>query len=483
MALQQRIPELLQYIKDNDSFTSHNVKALDMYEGNLATHVLDVLKSTLNDNYYNRIKHRVIPINVLRKIIDKLSKVYLNNPIRTDAKYQDFIDDYSSWIKINERMNIADEYANLFKGYALEPYAHNGKPKLRVIPYDRFLVKSEDSIDPLNPTTFIKFMGKRQKMNGRGKTTANVYHAYTKDEFISFDSDGDVIAEDMEGNDGVNPIGRIPFVYGNRSRIDLIPQIDTDLLQMSVLIPVVLTDISGAAFFQCFSVIYTIDVDEANLSMSPNALWNLKSDAKSDKTPSLGTVKPEVDTDKILQMTASIMAFWLEAKNIKVGSIGNLNVDNASSGIAKMIDEMDTFEVRKTSIKFFENEEQELWSLLKDMNNYWVKSNQIKYGLIGDDFDPMIEFDEPKPYISRSEELNMLVTELNNGLVTKERAIKQLYPDLPQEEIDELLKDDYIESGENYGQDESKDSSVESSTGKVQEMGSFASSGEDEEVN
>jgi len=469
MALQQRIPELLQYIKDNSSFTEHNCKALDIYEGNLSPYVLDILKNTLSDNYYQRIKHRLIPINALRKIIDKLSKVYVNEPIRTDAKYQQFIDDYSKWIHVNERMNVADEYANLCKGYALEPYVHNGKPRLRTIPYDRFLVKSEDAIDPLNPTTFIKFMGKRNKINGRGKTSANVYHAYTADEFISFDSDSEVIYEDMQGNDGVNPIGRIPFVYGNRSRLNLVPQIDTDLLQLSMLIPVILTDTSGAAFFQCFSVIYTIDVDEANLVMSPNALWNLKSDAKSDKTPSLGIIKPEVDTEKMLQMTASLLSFWLETKNIKVGSIGNLSVENAASGIAKMIDEMDTFEVRKTSIKFFENEEQELWSLLKDMNNYWVKSSQIQYSIVGDEFDPMIEFDEPKPYVSRQEELNMLITELNNGLVTKERAIKQLYPDLPQEEVDLLLQEDTIEIGE---EDEGKVTSPKASSGEIQEVGS-----------
>jgi hypothetical protein len=471
MALKDQIPAILQYIKDNGAFTDHNATALDIYEGNLKPYVLDIMQRTLSDNYFQKIKHRALPINILRKVVDKLSKVYLNDPIRTDANYQQFIDDYSYWLRLNERMNVADEYANLFKGYALEPFVHNGQPKLRVIPYDRFLVMSEDSVDPMTPTMFIKFMGEVQKMDGRGKRKANKYHAYTAEEFISFDSDGDIIYEDMEGNDGVNPIGRVPFVYGNRSRINLIPQPDTDVIQLTKIIPVMLTDLSGAVLFQCFSIIYGVDIDSANLVMSPNAYWDLKSDPKSDKTPQVGTIKPEADIERVLQFIASTLAFWLETKGVRVGSIGNLSVDSAASGIAKIIDEMDSFEIRKQNIKFFKNEEYELWSLLKDMNNYWVRSNQIQYGLIGDDFDPTIEFDEPKPMISRADELNMVIIELNNGLITKEKAIKRLYPDATPEEIKELLDDDIEEAVIVTNQDmtEDEDDSLEGQTSSSEE--------------
>lgn len=448
MTLRKRIPDVLAHIKANSEFTSHNACMLEIYEGNLKPYVLAVLQKTLSDNYFQKIKDRTIPINILRRVIDKLSKVYATSPQRTDANYQQFMDDYTKWLKLDERMGVADEYANMFKGYALEPYVHLGKPRLRVIPYDRFMVMSEDKVDPLNPTVFIKFMGKYTKYNGRGKKDCNYYYLYTDEEFLVVDADGDIVESEMGDTNGTNPVGRIPFIYGNRSRIDLIPQPDTDILQMTKMIPVILSDLSGVLMFSCFSIIYGIDIDSENMTMSPNAFWNFKSDPKSEKTPSIGTIKPDADIDVGVNFLASTFAFWLETKGVRVGSIGQLDQGNASSGIAKIIDEMDTFEIRKTNIQFFKNDESNLWILLKDMNNYWVKTKQLAYGIIGDNFEPSIEFDEPKPQVNRVEEVNLVVTQMQAGLLTKEIGLTQLYPDWTQEQLDAALKENVIEIAE-----------------------------------
>lgn len=439
MSLKNQIPEILRYIADHNAFIEHNKCVIDIYEGNLAPYVLDVLKSTLSKNYYDQIKGRVLPINILKRVNDKLSKVYATDVIREDAKNQKFIDDYSKLLKINQSMSVADEYSNLFKGYLLEPYLYNGVPQLRVIPYDRFLVMSDDKTDPTRMTMVIKFMGERKKKDIFGRTSIrNKYYVYTKDEFLAIDSDGEVIGEDMVENNGINPLGRIPFVYGNRSRLCLVPKQDTDILAITKMIPVLLTDLSGALMFSVFSIIYGIDIDQANLVMSPNAYWDLKSDPKSDKTPSIGTIKPDADIDKALNYIYQVFSLWLESKGVRIGSIGTLNSGNLQSGVSKIIDEMDTFEVRKINIKFFENEEQELWSLLKDMNNYWVKSGQFKYKLV-DNLDLRIEFDDPKPIQSDKEILDILLLQLDKGLISKEEVLKQFYPNWKEDKIYKML--------------------------------------------
>ena len=136
--LKERVSELITYISEYSYFTERNEEALEIYEGDLLNRVLYILKQTLSDQYYSRIKDRVIPINFMPKIINKMSQTYSIEPLRTCSN-QSFVDDYSKWMAINAEMSLADEYSNLHKGYALEPFIDaKGKPTLRALPFNRF---------------------------------------------------------------------------------------------------------------------------------------------------------------------------------------------------------------------------------------------------------------------------------------------------------------------------------------------------------
>lgn len=457
--IELRIKFYLAYIAKHQAFTDCNEEKLDIYEGNLMPYVSEVLKNTLSDNYYQKIKDRILPINVLTRIIDKLSKVYINEPSRTDEKYQEFIEEMEQELEINLIMSMADEYSNLFKGYAIEPF-FDGRPGLRVIPYDRFIVIGRDKKNPLRVTDFIKYMG----------TYDNVchYHAYTDTEFIPFNSKGEIIKEDLEGNDGVNPVDRIPFVYGNRSRQSIVPTQDTDITQLTKMIPVILTDLSGAIMFQCFSMIYGIDVNFENLVMSPNAFLDIKSDAGSDNKPQIGTLKPEADVDKVLTFIKNTFAFWLETKGVRIGSLNTMDAQSVGSGISKIIDEMDVYEIKKKQITFFKNEEQDLWDLLKVMNNHWVKTEPTYQGkMVGDDFDPTIVFDEPKPEISKREQVEVEIMEIDAKLKPRFIAMQEINPDLSEEELEEWEK--MIEEQGKTEQIDNKEESIDLGKGNIQD--------------
>jgi len=299
-SLTARIDELTDYINCNASYLENNKEALEIYEGDLMDRVLHILQKTLSEDYYNKIRERVIPINFLPRIIDKMAQVYSKAPKRTCEKEQSFIDDYTKWLDVNAEMSLADEYANLMKGYALEPFINSdGKPSIRAIPFDSFLVKSDDNNDRKNPTVFIKFMGTYLKEcerevghDGKTETTFEdvlYYIAYTNDEIMAFDIEGDHLKGVTEDTFGENPIGRIPFVYGNRSKQRLLPQQDTDIVQMIKMFPVLFSDLGGAVMFQCFTIMYGVDIDTTDLKMSPNAFWDLKSDKSRNGTVQVGT--------------------------------------------------------------------------------------------------------------------------------------------------------------------------------------------------
>lgn len=440
--LTDRIDVLFEYIKKNTNYLEHNAEAFDIYSGNLKPYVEKIMKESLSENYFNQIKSRIMPINILKRLIDKTSKVYCSPPIRK-SNLQEFIDYYSQELDIDNSMNAADEFSNMFKSYALEPYIHENKPCLRVLPSDRFLVYSDDPVDPLRVTVFIKIMGNRLVYNSKtGKNEVrNVYYFYTDEEFLALDSKKELYKSVMIDNQGLNPYGVIPFFYGNRSKYELLPIQDTDLISMVKLFPVILSDLGGAILFQCFSIIYGIDLDFENLTISPNSLWSFKSDRISQKDPQIGTIKPEADIDKVMSFVKETLAIWIESRGIKAGSIANMDAQNLASGIAKIIDEMDTYELRMTAMQWFKKEEYSFWKLMQVMHNKWIEFGLLKnQGLYTGELTFSIEFDEPKPYMSKTEQLDLLEREYKLGTIDFEYMVKELHPDWEQEQVDEIIE-------------------------------------------
>lgn len=440
--LRDRRKEIIDYVKANADFLNTNNEALNIYEGNLLPYIDKILQSSLSANYYNSIKDRVLPINILQRFIDKVSATYSKSPSRTsdDAREQEFVDFYKEALDIDQSGYIADAYSNLFKGFAWEPYVDkNGKPAIRELPFNSFIVMSDSAVNPEEETIFIKLMGKKGD-----NEDSMLLHVYTNEEFDAFYLNGAEASEYLIENQGINVIGTIPFVYGKRQKNRLLPVLDSDMLKIAKAIPVMLTDAAGAQMFQCFSILYGVDVNFDNARMSPNVIWSLKSDRESDKNPQVGTIKPEADTQKVIDFVMTIFTLWLETKGVRVGSMGQISGTNAASGIAKIIDELDVYEIIKKQQEWFEKDESELWNLkLPKIHNYWIKSGMVNPskvpGLMPDELNIEVEFEDPKPLKSRMEEINEIKAEIELGTMTMEQAIKLLHPEYDDSKIEETL--------------------------------------------
>lgn len=450
--LKDQIPTLLSHINKHADYLDNNAKLLDIYEGNLVEYIQKDLQASLSSDYYNKIKERIIPINILQRLVDKMAKAYATEPSRSliveNKDDQELLDYYEDILCINNKGNDADEFSHLFKGYAWEPFVDDGVPMLRTIPYDKFLPYSNSNNNPEKVTVFIKSIGERtvrvidkRSRDGFREEMRPIYYAYSNDEFVAFDSFGEEYERAYLENDGINPIGVIPFIYGSRAKGKLIPTQDSDIFRMSKVIPVMLSDISGAILFQCFSIIWGVDLDMENAPMSPNALWSLKSDADSDKTPQIGTIKPEADIDKVMTFILNTFALWLETKGIKVGSIGDTQGAMSASGISKIIDEADTTELRKKAISHLKKEEEKLWQLIKKMHNHWVVTGEIT-GMVqfSESFEVAVVFDEPKPMVDRDKFVRTIDFEVSKGYMDPETAIRELYPDLDNAAVKKRLE-------------------------------------------
>jgi hypothetical protein len=461
MSLRDQIPELIEYINSKEDLLHFNKKLFDILEGELKKYVEQSLEGQLSDQTYSQIKHRIAPINVLQRIVDKLSRIYQQNPSRVvvsdeekEAKSDsELLAWYEKNFRINFKMNAANEFFNGFRNCLVQPYVFEGKPKLRSIPNDRFLVYSSNKIEPTEPTHVILIQGSKQIpiIGENGKDTGQfedvtIYHVYTDEEFLIFNSKGDVETADMiaiENEEGVNPFGKIPFVYINKSNNLLIPKPDQDGLQMGIVIPVLLSDLNGAVMFQSFSIIYGIDVDDKDIKFSPNAFWSFKTGGDGEKRPEVNTIKPEVDIDQVLGLIKSEFVFWLETKGIKAGNVGNVNGENFASGIAKIMDEMDTAEDRQKQTKVFGDAEERLWNLISEnMHPYWVTTNQIdNKTLFSADFRVLTNYAPQIPMHSRGKAVEDVQKEIVAGLTTRELGLKTLNPHLNDKQIEELMEE------------------------------------------
>lgn len=440
--------EIIEQIQKNKHRIEENLDLFEIFEGQLLNHVDEALRCQLSPQSYEQARHRIAPINVLRRIIDKLSKIYQQSPTRTvmDGSERDaeLLAWYEEKLGVNEVFNQSNEFANLQKNNIIEIFLDGNMPKIRSIPAQHFWPYSVNKVDPTEPTHFAIF--DTDKCFDKNGQMQDLLRIYSDEMFVIVDSEGDIVRSEMQamGNpEGINPVGKLPFTYVNTSANLLVPLPDTDTKAMSVLIPILLTDLNHAVQFQSFSMIYGVDIDVKDIKRAPNAFLDLKSDPASDKTPQIGSIKPQVDIDQVLGLVASEFSLWLNTRGIKPGSIGQLNRDNFASGVSKMIDEMDVSEHRQKQVTLYENVEADFWDrLLHHYHPFWVANGMVENRqLFSPDARVQTNFQQQVPMLRRGDIIKELEAEIMAGFTTKKRAIKVLNPHLTEDEIEELIRD------------------------------------------
>lgn len=439
------IPDLIDHIKKNKENIELNSSLINISNGALLPYIEKSLQEELNPRSYEISKNRIPPINIIQKLQLKLSKVYGEEPTRESSENDidsELLDHYSLSWDLNTNLQYANELLVINKYCALEPYMVSGLPSLRVLSTKDFIVYSDSLIQPNEMTVFIKFSGSHMVMNERGDPEQKaIFTAYSEDEFVIFNENGTVLESD------INPHGVIPFIYIRTNTNELIPTPDSDMFPMATLIPRLLTDLNYAILFGCRSQVVGIDVEVDNLEFSPDSMWLLSSVEGQDKSPSLSTIKSDVDVDKVLSLINEQLGMFLDSKGIKAGSIGKATIEGAVSGISKLIDESDATAVNRKYKKIFQNTERNLWKLLKDLHNTWVNNGESEEKRnLSSDFRPIVELKDSKIIPNNKEILEELKLKQELGLFTIRDGLKKLNPNLTEEELQQKIDEITSES-------------------------------------
>lgn len=452
-------------VEAHSEYLQFNKMLLDIYDDNIGKYVIDDLEKQLSPQAFQQAKKRLSPINILPKVIDKLTNIFQTPVTRevlegnnTDKEIFDF---YSSLMRVNEKMDMSNELLNLCKSTLIYPTVNENVPELQIIENDKFIVYAANPMMPHVITHVIILAGTHGGVN--------IYWVWEKDKFYIVDSDRKLRRDIMamfENEDGVNPIGRLPFVYCSSSPRQLMPKQDRDMIDIVKLIPTMMTDLNLAAMFQCFSIIYTVDVKQKDLKFSPNAVWDLKSNPESEKSPQIGAIKPNVDYDQVMNIIETQLSLWLGTKGIKASTMGGLDKDNFASGISKMIDQMDTFEARQKQITKYTQVEKEMWDLILNyMHPYWSKNKMVSQtGIFSSNAFISTSFKVPLPPQTRGEVVKDVRDEYAARFTTKIRALKKINPEMTEKQIEELnqeIEDEFPAVEVDDGFQEVEDGSTE----------------------
>lgn len=432
------IVDILKEVKNKSSQLEYEEKIFNILEGDIGTYLKQEFEKQLNYKASQEIEQRACPINVLRKIIDKLSKLYSSQVVRTtpNPTDQELMDSYS----VDEYFSEANVAFNAFKRAGIEIYYNEAEREIefRNIPTNLYIPYCASEIEVTDMTHFIKFFKDK-------------FYIYSDEELICVSKDGEQLPTPTNG---VNEYGIIPFAYISRSKYKVMPISDSDLYQMSLLFPVLLSDLNFSIKYMTNPIVYGVDLDTENLERNPNVFWSFKSLADG-KTPSVGSITPTADIQGILANIKEQMSFWLETKNIKANAIGITSGDNASSGLALMIRNIDTTEDRKQQITYFRELECDFWERLAKIHNYLADIGAIdERRKFSSEFEVHVKYADQKPIEDRAQIVARLKEELAAGLISRKMAIQELNPDYDDEMVDELLIeiDNEMFSGNNQSQ-------------------------------
>jgi hypothetical protein len=460
--LAELIPDIIEHYNKNIDYLEFNRRLYRVLEGQVKTEIEDSLrKEILSKSALNRALQRIPSLNVLKKATDKLSRVYIEKPLRLadNDTDKDILKNISQESSLDSTMMEANRIYNAQHTFAIEPYVKDGKHAFRVLAAHQFLPFSDDVVDPTSPTVFIKLMGQEYKnyattVDQEGNKNPNpddirlvdILWLYSDTEFLIVDSSGSIRQDKMQmlGNpDGVNPFGKIPFVIGNKSKFELIPFPNQGGLDISILIPKLLTDLNYAAQFMSHSIIWTKNADLSGQEVNPDTIVNLGDTTEANGDPDIGTINPTVDITNTIKLIEFELASYLSTIGIKSAIQSG---QEAGAGVSKAIDEGDITAEYKVQTEFFKGIEYKLWDLMEYIQTVWVAEGRIAEGerrIFSDTFlDTLrVHFKEIKVLKTHQQMLDEIKVALELKLMSRRQALRELKPELTEDQITSIIEE------------------------------------------
>lgn len=432
---------------------------------------------------------RLAPVNLLKKIVNGLAAVYRRPPVRVagDANDQALMDFYVQELCMNELMQKANRYLVLSSNTVIytRPYVSKDGGfclKSQVIPnylysvvpnpfdkckFDAVIFSAFVEEGRINPSANLPAAtGVESYSKERGFKTspqdlvdsseketalnAEQYLFWSDQEHITTNASGNRFTEEGKGEEQfINPIGRMPIVTLARDRDnEAWATQGEDMIDLTMAIQLGWSDILTVAKHQGFGILNIVSEEEPKkLTIGLNrSIW-LKA-LPNSPTPSIGYVQANSPLAEYQDLLNQLMILLFMTNNSDPGTMHGLanQGQNATSGFQLLLKMSDSLEAIETDKPLMMNVEKDHWEVISLWHN-WMFDNDLlsrdaqALGKFSDEFDPQIQYPPARPLESEDEVLNRIKLQMSLGLMTREDALKKLYPDSSDEQIIEMLQE------------------------------------------
>lgn len=479
--------EIIAEIKgsENQARKHEAYKRYLCYKDKTKDFVVEQLLRQFDQSTVEEMQYCVSNISFVRKIIDKLARVYNNGVKREivgDEQASDNLHGLEKELDFNSAIRLANKFMKLQKNLAfyVKPCPvtlPDGSQKYTIKldamnPYLYDVV--EDYYDRTSPLAYILsdfdyapmlYTTKDPAYAGRAGSEIKGVNPQTnrQDDVIADDPDDaklkgfiwwtpsyhfttDETGEIISGPEIVNPIGELPF---ENFAIDQDGQFwargGADLIDGSILLNSILTHNQHVAVTQGYGQFYMRGKNlPKNIKIGPSKAI-LMEYMEGEPAPDLGFATASPQIDALRNLVESYIALMLTTNNLSTSAVSSsLSGSTAPSGIAMVIDKAESMEDVNDQRQIFIDNEPAIWRKI----NKWlgVYGDSLVDGLKGlslpENFEEnfVLIFNEAPVIVSEAEKLANLKARKELGIDSMVDLIMKDNPSFSIEQAEEKLK-------------------------------------------
>ena len=402
--------------KVKNQWKQSRYEALDYYKGNTLEYT--------SDYFSDSTMQKVVAgnINITKRIIDRVSLVYMTPPIR---KYtREDVTDY--FIEKDLKLQRLERVTNLLDAVLLKPCWRTKEDGSGCIEYD--IITDYEPLfedDPLKPSAIIyPITSKASVMD----TTPDLWAYWDKENTFTFDETGKMYTTD-DNPDMINPYGVLPFIECFREGKPEFSYLDTnasnDLLATNLAINVAETNKNANVMFQSFGYLFVNgNIDSESIQVGQDKVNFLGVDG------SINIVSPP---NAIPALDESIQSSYkMLSQNYHLPT-SFVEGTTASSGVALKMRNIELTDNRKSDIIRWRDIEYKLFELERLMF-------AVELGQDAGDLED-VDFTESVEVLSDEEQREKWDWELSHGLIDLADIMMQKNPDLTRDEAEDYLFD------------------------------------------
>lgn len=427
-------------------------KAIDFYNNNQKSYMLDHWRKKLDMDEFNLIRDNIAYYPITKQVIDEISKMYQNGisvkAYKGGKVDDDIVDDINNMIDESGMTSIlryVNQMVELTGSCAVIPYTMDGLLKFYVLTKDNFIVDQ----NPYNPSVVDAFYysigskGESSLSSSRIDKYYKITNEYTQE--VSINSVNGLVKE--ESPRVVNKLGKInAVIFSNDvSGTCLIGDYTNPIVDMNIDINAIITKLNVLVEMQSFSTLVvtgSTPIDGFKYGETRYLQLFANEDSMGNQlSPNASFISPSAKLKELDEIIENKMIRCANSFGIGASAFKN-DASSFSSGYQLRLAKEDVLNSIAQKRPIYERQTQNLINMSISIYNTANQHDMI----VG--FDKLtIDIREPTYDISFDERVNTIGRKIELGLVSKVQAIMELNGVNREEALalyKEMIEDNFI---------------------------------------